>query len=325
MKNKSFNNIRKKPLSRAISTSLLVMAPFSIQANVFELPAGTIGGTSYISFNQTNLATMFSEYQHTTNTGVPYGDPLPTSDTTGNRFLYVDRFIDSTQDSTIKYSGLASDYRIAHGTADPVAVEQWRVFDPSQSVPLTQPTGGYQMPVDGLSVGVDWAKQGLYGWMPSIYDPNPNPDPNSGTSIQISLGGTFRMHSDFAAPGGALWFNNLGLQYSWNYYGDTPRWYISDLSGQGQGTIFELINPEFGVDAYGQFSLEADFKWGQSQWADFFRIVGSDPAEKVMGHLSINPIVDPTTVIPVPGAVWLFGSALLGLVGIKRRPLKSTV
>lgn len=36
-------------------------------------------------------------------------------------------------------------------------------------------------------------------------------------------------------------------------------------------------------------------------------------------YLTLDDIVIPASVVPVPAAVWLFGSALLGMVGISRR------
>lgn len=312
------NTLKLKNRIPLLSLFILAAPPLAAPVNAFELPAGNIGGVSYVKFNENALATMFDQSMRTSNNGVPYGELLPTSNTPGNRFLYVDRFIDSYHDTTIKYSGLASDSRIANGNADPIAVEQWRVFDPSQSVPLTQPRGGYQLPIDSLAAGIDFGA-GTYGWTASNYDPNPNLDPSSGVPLQISLGGSFRLHSDFQAPGGTLWFNNLGIQYSPSSYDYTPKWYVANLAGQGVGSIFELINPVFGVNSdTGLFTLEADFKWGDSQWSNFFRVFGTEVSEKVMGHLSVNPSIDPT-VVPVPAAVWLFGSALLGLMGYKRR------
>jgi hypothetical protein len=40
-------------------------------------------------------------------------------------------------------------------------------------------------------------------------------------------------------------------------------------------------------------------------------------------NFNANLTGTPDTVIPVPAAVWLFGSGLLGLVGIARRKKKA--
>ncbi|WP_426991129.1 PEP-CTERM sorting domain-containing protein [Methylomonas sp. CM2] len=47
--------------------------------------------------------------------------------------------------------------------------------------------------------------------------------------------------------------------------------------------------------------------------------LGDPEVNLVLGHLSINPDVTSTPAVPVPGAVWLFGTGLLGLLGLKRR------
>ena len=311
-------NNNAKACFRALCLKLawgsLLIIPMATQAQTvqFELPDGEVFGRAFITFNQPALATVFNAYPRTDTKGLPITDPQPTSNTSGNRFLYVDSFINSNQDTTIKNSILASDTLIARGTADPIAVQQWRVFDQSQSVPLTQPQGGFEMPVDSLKSGVDWGGTN-YGWTAS----NINPDPNARVPLMISLGGSFRLHSDFVAPTGALWFNNLTLQTD-SYFPGT--WFIGDASGQGVGSIFELVDPVIGVSPLtGRMTMEADFKWGNSDWSGFFRF-GADQSEKIMGHISLNPDVDPTIAsVPVPASIWLFGSALAGLLGFKRR------
>ena len=53
-----------------------------------------------------------------------------------------------------------------------------------------------------------------------------------------------------------------------------------------------------------------------------YSLVASDNYSQ-SGTISANPItwllVRDTTVVPVPAAAWLFGSGLLGLVGLARR------
>lgn len=43
------------------------------------------------------------------------------------------------------------------------------------------------------------------------------------------------------------------------------------------------------------------------------------PNTDAQGVLNSGPVVIGTTAVPVPAAMWLFGSALMGLVGIKRK------
>lgn len=54
---------------------------------------------------------------------------------------------------------------------------------------------------------------------------------------------------------------------------------------------------------------------------DFISLIGNNSNDLSIGHndnhhLSLG---DPVSPVPVPAAVWLFGSALLGLLGVKRK------
>jgi hypothetical protein len=280
------------------------------------LPAGMITGEAHMTYNQEAWATMVPEWTRTDIHGTPIeGTSAPTSDTDGNRFFYPQLFLDHNSPTAIKRSNLASEELIANGTADPEAVAQWRIYDPAQQVPLAQPQGGFTMQVDDLNPGVWWQEKS--GWVPSNY----NPTPQAGIPLQIGLGGSFRLASDFIAPGSSLWWQSLDIREQLVYIdsiGDYGyKWYIGSSGySPGSGSIFELINPVFGVDTNGYTTLSADYKWGDSQWSNFFHF-SSDPAisDKVLGHISMN-----VSAVPVPAAVWLFGSALFGLVGFKRRP-----
>ncbi|VAW79336.1 hypothetical protein MNBD_GAMMA15-1239 [hydrothermal vent metagenome] len=56
-------------------------------------------------------------------------------------------------------------------------------------------------------------------------------------------------------------------------------------------------------DGFGTFTSNGNFFWGDD-----------DPGLVVQGNWSNN-----TSPVPVPAAIWLFGSGLLGLVGVARR------
>lgn len=92
-------------------------------------------------------------------------------------------------------------------------------------------------------------------------------------------------------------------------------WYINSHDpGFANMKMFELINPTIAtVD--GKFYLDADFKFGnQSLWGTNFYQLPSEQLDWTIGHLTIG-----AAPVPVPSAVWLFGSALLGLMGMNRK------
>lgn len=276
---------------------------------------GTIGGMAYLTYDQEVWATMKSEWFRSDIHGIPLNDSAmePTSNTYGNRFFYPQLFVGKDVPSEIPNSITASDRYIARGRSTPEAIAAWRLDDPAQRVPLAQPAGGWAMPVESAdSPGLDpgWAAgyaPGSYG--PLMADGMEYADPAWPDFVHyISLGGSLRFASDFAAPGGTLWLRGIDIRENTD-----GKWFIG-ASGHAETakyTAFELLNPVFGVNAQGMLTLESDYIWGQSGWSSFF---GMDGTTNVLGHLSINP-----SAVPVPSAVWLFGSALLGLIGLKRR------
>ena len=91
----------------------------------------------------------------------------------------------------------------------------------------------------------------------------------------------------------------------------------------GGTTFLQLTNVLESVDANGHLALAGDLIWGNNfgsttypsflglTWASFLNV----PAENrstLVGHLSL-------AAVPVPAAVWLFGSGLLGLLGVARK------
>ncbi|WFP48565.1 hypothetical protein PL263_10615 [Methylomonas sp. EFPC3] len=309
--------VKKHALLVLINSLLLSTQVFA--STVFEptyFPPGFIGGEAHLTYDRQAWATLLPTRARTDIHGIPIeGSEGPTSDTKGNRFLYPQLFLDHNSPTAIKRSELASEARIANGTADPEAVAQWRIYNQDEWVPLDQPPGGFTMQVDDLRAGVWWPEKS--GWVPSSY----NPYPGEETPLTIGLGGSLRLHSDFIAPGASLWFASLDIRLQQDRMTQEYKWYIGSSGGVAPGSIFELINPVFGVDpTTGYTTLSADYKWGASQWSNFFHFNAypGDITEKVLGHISMNVGAE-TAPVPVPAAVWLFGSALAGWLGFKRR------
>ncbi|QPK65109.1 hypothetical protein IVG45_09325 [Methylomonas sp. LL1] len=93
-------------------------------------------------------------------------------------------------------------------------------------------------------------------------------------------------------------------------------------------TFLQLTNAIESVNGSGQLSLSGDLVFGGGMspttassifgltWSSFLG-VQSINQNLVVGHLSLAP-----AAVPVPAAVWLFGSGLLGLLGVTRGKAK---
>ncbi|NOT86425.1 MAG: VPLPA-CTERM sorting domain-containing protein [Methylococcaceae bacterium] len=164
------------------------------------------------------------------------------------------------------------------------------------------------MPIDSFEAGLDWATP---GYVPSSFEP-------VGGNMFISLGGSLRITSDFIGSSASIWLRGLSLSRSLvtNENGQQEEmWGIgASASDWGTGGYFELIDPVVGLAENGWITLEADYKLGS--YSNLVGLLGltGDATTTVLGHISINP-----SAVPVPAAGWLMGSALLGLVGLRRR------
>jgi len=94
------------------------------------------------------------------------------------------------------------------------------------------------------------------------------------------------------------------------------------------GSVFDMSggawNPVGGTGATGTFASGIGrFTWdgiyGDAYILDYHATVPSGGFAGVQYELHLQGNVTQTAVIPVPAAAWLFGSGLMGLVGIARR------
>ncbi|WFP48567.1 VPLPA-CTERM sorting domain-containing protein [Methylomonas sp. EFPC3] len=297
----------------------------------FDPSHQVVGGRAYLTFDQAALATLAPRIGRYDDHGMPIdpGTTYPTADAAGQRLLYVRQYLDSYTYPGIKDPSLASDLRIANGTADPEAVAQWRLLTPEDRVPIQSPEGGWDMPIDPLSRNFYnnsyfGSEFGSYGYTPSAYDP----DPNSTNPMFISIGGNFQFASDFISPTGSIWMRGLGISLEQQYYDSANpdavlqnKWYLvsdSDAYNPGAGRWFELKNPVFGTNEDGMLTLDSDIMLGDAMMGVLIHNYGDT---KTIGHLTFNlpntaGVVAP---VPLPATAWLFGSALFGLVGFRRR------
>lgn len=119
-----------------------------------------------------------------------------------------------------------------------------------------------------------------------------------------------------------------------NAFGVTAQAYtgtdsLADLSGS-QAKISVATPYEYLAVHTGKYELYFDF--GSKGNSSTFTITSSGNGAGLSNYRAYTPVaantpVDPGKVAatPIPGAVWLFGSGIAGLVGLSRRKTKASV
>lgn len=121
---------------------------------------------------------------------------------------------------------------------------------------------------------------------------------------QIGLSGAFRMEP--AAGGTYLNPADFFLKKT------AGQWDIFTYnSGFGQPALFRLVNASESVNANGELSLSGDVYFTTQSYSWNMLLNGSQSVK--LGTFSLAP-----SAVPVPAAVWLFGTGLLGLLGASR-------
>ena len=111
-------------------------------------------------------------------------------------------------------------------------------------------------------------------------------------------------------------FFSLDSAYNYSLIGQTVGWAEVDLSTVG---LFGGPNPSSGVLLpFSSSGVLAPGDYSLYAYAVADDMVFGHP-DPVFSHYSVELILSPVATVPVPAAVWLFGSGLLGLVGIARR------
>ncbi len=106
--------------------------------------------------------------------------------------------------------------------------------------------------------------------------------------------GTWDYNPGIDDPGVRFWATKAGPNFK-------LFWEVSDAAAAGVCNV---------VDTYTLGCLNEALVVATGDW--------TTPDNKELSHITFYDSEDPV-VIPVPAAVWLFGSGLLGLVGIARR------
>jgi hypothetical protein len=92
------------------------------------------------------------------------------------------------------------------------------------------------------------------------------------------------------------------------------QWTIQSFDSQfTYGSLFDLTNVSESLDSNGALLLNGDLTWAAGPFT-YATILGGANTSSVIGHFSLAP-----SAVPLPAAVWLFGSALMGVLGVTRR------
>lgn len=134
-----------------------------------------------------------------------------------------------------------------------------------------------------------------------------------------------------SAASGTVDTANMGTTFSGTFF--NAPWVATTLSTQTEGTfVFAGTSPEQGdynysVDlAMGETAFGTYFTWSVNPNIPVVAVFNQDGSSGQAVPMQVGPFPGqaPTfqgtvSAVPVPAAVWLFGSGLLGLVGVARR------
>lgn len=130
-----------------------------------------------------------------------------------------------------------------------------------------------------------------------------------------------------SSPGYLSWFQNTSDYLNFNLDGGATLFAIgiSDVAIEPGRTV--TVN---GTDSF-VYGADVDFQQGGGQMLNGFLIITTDSGSiindvKFSGGanegIDFDSLLFAPAPVPVPAAVWLFGSGLLGLVGVARRKAK---
>jgi hypothetical protein len=153
-------------------------------------------------------------------------------------------------------------------------------------------------PVNSNTTTISYPSAGTYGRTVQAT----TMDASNTSSGQIGLSGGWLLTS----PGGS----GILTPYDFSLTKTGSTWNIRTFDNAfGSQNFLTLANVVESLNGNGELLLTGDLKW-TGLWAS---LVGANTSA-VVGSFSLAP-----TAVPVPAAVWLFGSALAGLLGLGRK------
>lgn len=159
----------------------------------------------------------------------------------------------------------------------------------------------------GYTTSIDWST----GWrLPETYDSQANLNENLG----------------YEGPDGNGYHN---YRYGWNMVNsEMGHLYYEELGNKGYRATDGTYPPDYGLNNTGAFNnlqqagenWSSEYSWGNTFAWEFHFQTGyqvTNRKTKSFYALAVHP--GEVSAVPIPGAVWLLGSGLLGLIGIRRR------
>ena len=134
---------------------------------------------------------------------------------------------------------------------------------------------------------------------------------NNLNSVQINLDNSYMYQDDI----GMLIVNNTGTGWSGFNFELVGVGFFGPLNLTPQTGTFTNWLPS-GIDPFTGLNTEASVVFNPFEFEQFSASGSIDTTFVQQYSLIITP-----TTVPVPAAVWLFGSGLLGLIGIARRKI----
>jgi hypothetical protein len=211
-------------------------------------------------------------------------------------------------------------------TLDFSAGREFRMCDPTGSL-----GGGFPTQKDTINGGETWTYTGgvmtatagmpdTAGVVPAYTAPYPgsSADPAGGAAMDQGAAFFGPLFSFLAPISGSNAANAYGAGTIQNVTATTFELYFPVLEAQWGGVFFPLGQASGGVTFHGTFTGSGGF----SMWAEELIDASEDPnGAGFAGWTAQWAYVGTTDLepVPVPAAVWLFGSGLLGLVGVARR------
>ena len=169
-----------------------------------------------------------------------------------------------------------------------ILISSWEILDPD-GIPLQDPNLYFDSNASGtvLSFGGGFVEAGAFAdpeWNSVFIQQTPIGD-NSGSWSGVSALSAFDYTADIAAlPAGYSW---AGFYWNdWNGFLEIPVLAVWDCDDDGAGS---LCNPVFAA-------MQSELPL---------------PGHSI-GFYGVE-------VVPIPAAIWLFGSGLLGMIGVARR------